>query len=441
MEYNGQGTLFIESEGELHKLPVAFYLIQRSDSKIIGKMILLEKNMLELSGLFNKTGLISHLEGRTESRLIIKIKDIAFSKTHFRIRKNGFPFSKLETHPDLEFFALKVEVFGTLSNVDQIKFGLINFELFNKFSISFLDKELKFVAVENFKELKEIIQIDNQPQLTAIAELVVEKSDPFKLDILYPIHYELSKLFEITSLAQGITHGFCYSEAYLKEKIVYGQYRWIKTRKQGFYPIIWIVDFSKFISHCYSQYSDEFRDTNALQLSIELYLESLSAINAETKIILYFTALEHLLYNYKTLINKNEIIEQSVFQDIRDDIQKGISKTLKSVDIPSEERGRVYQKIPELNRHSLETILDDYLKELKIGYKDLFEKFTEIKSIRDQIIHSGKADCDPELLFQTKMKGEALLHRIFLSIFNYEGEQWINCFNGFKHEKFKRRYD
>ncbi|NQE52547.1 hypothetical protein C5S29_03060, partial [ANME-1 cluster archaeon GoMg3.2] len=64
----------------------------------------------------------------------------------------------------------------------------------------------------------------------------------------------------------------------------------------------------------------------------------------------------------------------------------------------------------------------------KIGYRDIIEDLGDLIKVRDNITHRGISEREFDALIEVYDKLMALVHRIFLSVLNYEGSyrNWIS---------------
>jgi hypothetical protein len=77
-----------------------------------------------------------------------------------------------------------------------------------------------------------------------------------------------------------------------------------------------------------------------------------------------------------------------------------------------------------LNRFSLKKNLTIFLGCHDIGYSDILEDLGVLIEVRNNIIHRGLSEKEPDYLFDAYYKLMALVQRIFLSLLNYEGSYW-----------------
>jgi hypothetical protein len=89
-----------------------------------------------------------------------------------------------------------------------------------------------------------------------------------------------------------------------------------------------------------------------------------------------------------------------------------------------------------LNRFSLKKNLTIFLGCHDIGYSDILEDLGVLIEVRNNIIHRGLSEKEPDYLFDAYYKLMALVQRIFLSLLNYEGSYWKRINK--KFEVFKK---
>jgi hypothetical protein len=110
------------------------------------------------------------------------------------------------------------------------------------------------------------------------------------------------------------------------------------------------------------------------------------------------------------------ILLPHLIEPLSDSIKDQIRRFVDSPDI----RGRIYDKIRELNRPSLRFVLDSLLSENNISYSDLYpdsEEFSLI-STRDQLFHSSKK-VDYDHLFREHHRLKSILERLLLHLLGW----------------------
>jgi hypothetical protein len=155
-----------------------------------------------------------------------------------------------------------------------------------------------------------------------------------------------------------------------------------------------------------------------LFMSIAYYLSGLESKYMEEQFTTLFLALERTKdlfaqHNQEYL----EILSPTISEPLSNSIKDQIKRVVDSPDI----RGRIYDKIRELNRPSLRFVLDSLLSKNEISYTDLYppgEEFSLI-STRDQLFHSSKK-IDYDHLFREFYRLKSVLERLLLRLLGWE---------------------
>jgi hypothetical protein len=160
-----------------------------------------------------------------------------------------------------------------------------------------------------------------------------------------------------------------------------------------------------------------------LHMPLVYFVSGVEAKYLEEQFSILFLALERI----KDLFAINERMQtslpNSVMKCLRSAIDEAIVTILDKPEIPESIRTRVpwvQQKIPELNRPSLQTVLDLLFEKYKVDWRDLYpfgSDFTLVKT-RNQLFHTS-ADVDIDLLIKELHRLQALLERILLSMLGW----------------------
>ena len=155
----------------------------------------------------------------------------------------------------------------------------------------------------------------------------------------------------------------------------------------------------------------------------------------ESKFIQGCIAIELLndRFKEKKSNGKGGILTDVEFKNFDKDIQTVIKKHIPSDKI---KRQKMYPKIRELNRPTLQNSLEDMYNFYGIGYSDHFPKF-EFIAIRNKIVHTGLSKSDFKDLRENYEKLVVLLQRTLLGMLNYTGE-FIDQSDNWKRKKFKK---
>ncbi len=153
-------------------------------------------------------------------------------------------------------------------------------------------------------------------------------------------------------------------------------------------------EFQKFISECYKNFTP-YSNKEALRKAMYALIPS-NKRTLEEDYLAIFSGLEALLLDYRRKNQMEYVVEPDTWRTkIKPQVKDNLSTTLKHIDAVSltdEQRWRMYQKLDELNRISLQTGWGEFCTAYKIEIKDLWPVFKNedtigLAEIRNWLIH------------------------------------------------------
>lgn len=430
MEYIGEGEIIYDDK----KIPLKFECQQLWDGNILGNIeIKEEKNLLDLDHIFHEF-LPFNISGSTNDGLGISIESIYLTRRSIGENKN------------IEFIAEKVkakkrEIISAESEIIII-FGITNFESFRTFVNTDVG-ELQFNNYKGYEDIIKAISSHKKACITGRASLNFKPEIKFNYSEEYIelAQKELNNVLFLTSFSQGIYQTWKFIQVY--EKIDEKNYENIyslnlatKNKNMGFRPVTFYLDLTNYLSVTYPNYTNEVKKTG-IQFAIEWYLESLASNNLESAYIMAFICLELLVDKYEA-ITGDEILDRTVFDELRKELENITKYFLKNKSIDAQNRSSIYSNLLGLNRfpfiHQFKKLLQSY----KIGYTDIFKDLSEPITIRNKLIHSGLTDIDSSSFTSNYHKLMAMNQRIILSILNYDDQSFIDWLDNNKSKKFNR---
>lgn len=430
LEYIGEGKLIFDDK----QIPIKFNCQQLWDGFIVGTFELKKgENPDFLNHLFNKS-LPFKISGSTDDGLNISIESIYV--TRYSTGDNNIKFIT---------YKIKVKKREIISNDSEICiiFGITNFESFRTVLNTNMGK-LIFKNYRGFKDIIKDIKAYKKACITGYASLILEpeiKANSVE-EYLDLAQKEINKVLTLTSFSQGIYQTWKFAEVHEKideknwEKI-YTCNAATRDKCMTFYPVISYQYLTNYLSVIYSNYTDEMEEITGLQFAIDWYLESLATSIVESKYIMAFVCLELLVDKYEA-INGDKILNETVFNNLKDELKSTARSILKRKGINIQERGSFYSKLKELNRYPFEAQLKKLLIDYNIGYTDIFDNLSDLIKVRDNLVHRGRPHIDFDILAENYNKLMALNQRIILSILNYDGHSYIDWLDNFKNNNFNR---
>ncbi len=189
-------------------------------------------------------------------------------------------------------------------------------------------------------------------------------------------------------------------------------------------------DLSNYFKKNFFTYTDNLDTDLGFYFALEWYLESLNRTLLESKYLGLFTVLETLIYRFATTQKPPRIfiLVDADFKRFKEKLKNPMKDTLRALSMDTEKRKALYLNSPCLNRYSFKDNLTLFLGYYKIGYSDIIEDLGDLINVRDNITHRGISEREFDALIDACDKLMALVHRIFLSVLNYEGSyrNWIN---------------
>lgn len=421
----GLGVLIDKDDNEIK---IHFICYQKENSKIYGSINLINNDQYTMFKYFSKNNREFKIKGKTDDGYDIIIENVMLTRIFYKLgTQNKNP---------IEFVAMKFIISKKFCEIDRIRYGIINLNVFNLIKIEIKNGIIEIKPVERISDIVREINTLSTPKLTSYADIKINCLVDNLDNEINRINKELFRILELSSFAQGITQSYIYINCYKDDELLYGIYNRVKTRNQSFNEFIWSPYIGSYLKIAYKKYTDDLIKKTGLSLAMEWYIDSFSNVIGESKYIIMFNALERLIYEYKILKDKDEILKPIQFKNVKSEIKKEISKILKSNCVEKVKRGAIYKKLNELNRYALKDILNEYLYENDIGYSDIFGDFSKLYEIRNELIHRGVTDTKG--LYDYYLQLTVLVQRIILSLFEYDGNEWINRLNDFSHEKFHK---
>lgn len=426
--YTGQGTLF--SEDRKISTHVHFNCSQLFDGSIEGNIEMTR----ETFSLLKFDTLSFFIEGETDKGEKIFINKGVMYGGHIGT-ENYHRFTSLCV--DVEKRALK-----QADSTIMLKYGVICIEPF-KVQLDTQVGKLVFKKIQHFERAFEYIRGYGIPCLTSVADLIVKpeiKCNQPK-DYIEATKEELWRILRLTTFAQGIYQNWMYCEVFKKigEKfeIIHIQHRLPRKRLMKPVSLIPVLHLREFLAKTYSNYSNELDLKMGFLGGIEWYIEALSGGFIESKYILGFIGLEHLVDKFKKRSDRESILEEEAFESFYEELKKEARKILRKTKLNASKRSAIYSGLKGLNRYSFTSNLIELLRENKVGYSDLFNNLGIIAEIRNKIVHEGVAVLPFEEIYENYLKLMTLIQRILLSIIRYEG-RIINWTKDFNVEQFNK---
>jgi len=424
----GTGDLIVNNK----KIPIIFSVQQTYDGKIRGNMEINEDNSAQyLKYITMKHYVGSHIMpgytiiGTAEDNSSIKINGIAITSYNFTSNKEvsflkNIKFSALEMINDHENYSKG-------DNVSLI-FGITNLQTINN-QIKTDFGKITFFPIENIDEQEKTIREISRtgyPCVTAVINVEPSELSIFQNldDLTNHIVGKLYDLLTVSSFSQGLYQDWVYLDVYRKEdekENLYEKMRSPKSKSSRREMIIPYMSNQKYLETSYERYS-KIKNKTGLDIAIEWYIEGLSGDVIENSYVMFYTALECLIYRY-ALKHKKEFIfsDAEEWREFENKAKEKIKEILIDMDKGSEERASVYSSLKGLRRRSFNELLKNFLNEYEIGYTDLVKDLGKPKGIRNDIIHKGQAYAPFEETVKNLDSIKALLQRAILSLLCCDG--------------------
>ena len=211
---------------------------------------------------------------------------------------------------------------------------------------------------------------------------------------------------------------------------IYSERKNIRTEFSARHELTPYGDLSNYFEKNFFKYTDNLDTDLGFYFALEWYLESLNRSLLESKYLGLFTVLETFIYRFATTQKPPRvfILLDADFKRFKEKLKNPMKDTLRALSMDTEKRKALYLNLPCLNRYSFKDNLTMFLGYYKIGYSDIIEDLGDLIKVRDNITHRGISEREFDALIDAYDKLMALVHRIFLSVLNYEGSyrNWIN---------------
>lgn len=185
--------------------------------------------------------------------------------------------------------------------------------------------------------------------------------------------------------------------------------------------------------------TEEFMNTVFREFASTEHIESLRrAINytiprrgeyVDSSFILLYAALETLVLDYRRKKSLEFIFtEKKQFDSLQSELRKWL-KQQSAIEINSKTRGRIYEKLPELNRIAFSTAFNEFCNEYNVNVEDLWPvvgspKEMPLSEIRNKIVHGDVMDYERRgLLHCARENLRWCVERMILSILRWPVEK------------------
>ena len=431
-EREGEGILKPQNtDSEDIEIPVKFTCAQYRDGVIDGTITLIGDDHALYMDLFythkdTKFSLCANLDGEElnidplsisdfspQMGERVELRDIAFIADYLKLK-----------HRDVTSATTKIFCRFDVSN---LKSFMSTFEI----------EEGKVTFFQYEDDIWRDIKIYKKSGITGGVQ--IELNDDVRLQSIEAykslLFNKINKILRLASLSQGTyidwaSFVLCEQNSEGEYERIYTERKIIRTEFSARPELTPYGDLSNYFKKILFQYTDNLDTDLGFYFALEWYLESLNRSLLESKYLGLFTVLETLIYRFATTQKPPRIfiLVDADFKRFKEKLKKPMKDSLRALSMDTEKRKALYLNLPCLNRYSFKDNLTMFLGYYKIGYSDIIEDLGDLINVRDNITHKGISEREFDALIDACDKLMALVHRIFLSVLNYEGSyrNWIS---------------
>lgn len=431
-ERKGEGSLKPQNTELGHiEIPVTFTCAQYRDGVIDGTITLIEDDHAPYMDLFHTHedtifSLCANLDGEElniEPLSIsdsspqmgerVEFRDIAFIADYLKLKDREITSATNKIF--CRFDVSNLKSFRTIFEIEEGKVTFFQYE----------DDIWKDIKIYKKSGITGGVQIDLND------EVRLQSIDAYK-SLLFN---KISKILRLASLSQGTyidwaSFELCEQNNEGEYERIYSERKNIRTEFSARHELTPYGDLSNYFKKNFFTYTDNLDTDLGFYFALEWYLESLNRTLLESKYLGLFTVLETFIYRFATTQKPPRIfiLVDADFKRFKEKLKNPMKDTLRALSMDTEKRKALYLNSPCLNRYSFKDNLTLFLGYYKIGYRDIIEDLGDLIKVRDNITHRGISEREFDALIEVYDKLMALVHRIFLSVLNYEGSyrNWIS---------------
>lgn len=431
-ERKGEGSLKPQNTELGHiEIPVTFTCAQYRDGVIDGTITLIEDDHAPYMDLFHTHedtifSLCANLDGEElniEPLSIsdsspqmgerVEFRDIAFIADYLKLKDREI--TSATTKIFCRFDVSNLKSFRTIFEIEEGKVTFFQYE----------DDIWKDIKIYKKSGITGGVQIDLNDDVR-LQSIEAYKSLLFN---------KISKILRLASLSQGTyidwaSFELCEQNNEGVSERIYSERKNIRTEFSARHELTPYGDLSNYFKKNFFTYTDNLDTDLGFYFALEWYLESLNRTLLESKYLGLFTVLETFIYRFATTQKPPRIfiLVDADFKRFKEKLKNPMKDTLRALSMDTEKRKALYLNSPCLNRYSFKDNLTLFLGYYKIGYRDIIEDLGDLIKVRDNITHRGISEREFDALIEVYDKLMALVHRIFLSVLNYEGSyrNWIS---------------
>lgn len=431
-EREGEGSLKPQNTELGHiEIPVTFTCAQYRDGVIDGTITLIEDDHAPYMDLFythedTKFGICANLDGEELNIEPLNISDFS-PQMGERVELRDIAFIA-------DYLKLKHREITSAANKIFCRFDVSNLK---SFMTIFEIEEGKVTFFQYEDDIWKDIEIYKKSGITGGVQ--IELNDDVRLQSIEAykslLINKINKILRFASLSQGTyidwaSFVLCEQNREGEYERIYSERKNIRTEFSARHELTPYGDLSNYFKKILFEYTDNSDTDLGFYFALEWYLESLNRSLLESKYLGLFTVLETFIYRFATTQKPPRIfiLVDTEFKRFKEELKKPMKDSLRALSMDTEQRKALYLNLPCLNRYSFKDNLTMFLGYYKIGYSDIIEDLGDLITVRDNITHKGISEREFDALIDACDKLMALVHRIFLSVLNYEGSyrNWIS---------------
>lgn len=312
-------------------------------------------------------------------------------------------------------------------------------------------RQLEFTIAEDFKitfdkHFRTTILTNNDLKqwsyLVAISELDIpaHEVDRFRETILP----QIEDFLLIASLGSRTRTACIGWEAYDHQKVVTyyrGDFTFPAGTSESSFDrgLVWQNSFSDFVNSCYANYL-KYSNKRVIRKAIFAVVPGREKV-LEASFLSMFAGLEALILDFRRNKNLEFIVtDMQEWGVLKKEIKMKIREAVKEK-LDSEQRSRLYSKLDELNRISLQTAFEKFCAEYNLDLTDLWPVFNTdetfgLSEIRNRLIHGDplSSECY-NALWTAEQNLRYMLERVLIKVLGWPVDE-TNVSKGFLRKHY-----
>lgn len=289
-----------------------------------------------------------------------------------------------------------------------------------------------------------VTEVKDYGELTGIVRVTTTfGTDSSKATQLEKLDSGVRRLLDVLSLADGRFMQWSIRRVVSGGQVCSVVFRGPMRSSEPTFPLFSFINLQPIVQMAVEHYTEELCRTTGIDLAIEWFL--MHPRYSEAQFLTGMTALEHLIHVFGEQHPQGGLLPKNIFKKkVKQRLQDALESAFKILPAEilserSDAQGIMSLKLGDLNRRTLRSNLEAFLKHYGVPISDIEAEIPSLISLRNDIVHIGhqpEAEESRPLSYSVAVLRE-LLTRVFLSLLEYKGE-YQSFLNGPEWREFSQ---